>query len=156
MLIIEVSGGFVRGTAFECEYIPVPTYSTLFVDVTEEEEIPTQFWTYDYDTKKFSPPKGDVQDPENPEAVARAWNNLRNQRNIFLAESDWTALQDVDLSWREKVQWRKYRQELRDMPQANKDTNPLFLPLPLRPTFIIKPSLYHKLKFFFKRLIRSS
>jgi hypothetical protein len=156
VLVVEVSGGFVRGEAFECEYIPVPTYSSLFVEVTDASSIPNHFWTYDYNTKLFSPHKGDVSDPDNEEAVLRAWNNLRNQRNIFLIESDWTVLPDSPLSWAGKKQWKDYRQELRDMPQVNKDINPLFLPLPIKPTFILAPTIRQRCTMLLKALTRKN
>jgi len=38
-----------------------------------------------------------------------------NQRNVLLAESDYTQLLDVPLSAEEKAAWKEYRQELRDV-----------------------------------------
>jgi len=43
------------------------------------------------------------------------WQNIRNQRNILLLESDWTQLSDSPLSDEKKVEWQTYRQELRDI-----------------------------------------
>ena len=50
-------------------------------------------------------------------APARALNNLRQQRNRLLAETDYLALADATLS----DDMKTYRQALRDLP-AGKDT----------------------------------
>jgi hypothetical protein len=41
---------------------------------------------------------------------------LRHQRNFIIAESDWMANSDVSMS----DNWKKYRQELRDLPSTAK------------------------------------
>jgi len=43
-------------------------------------------------------------------------NKLRIERNILLAESDWTQVLDVSLS--NMDEWKAYRQVLRDLPQT--------------------------------------
>ena len=40
---------------------------------------------------------------------------LRNVRNELLEESDWTQINDSQLSTDKKTEWQKYRQELRDI-----------------------------------------
>jgi len=50
-------------------------------------------------------------------APARALDNLRQKRNILLAETDYLALSDATLS----DDMKTYRQNLRDLP-AGKDT----------------------------------
>ena len=40
---------------------------------------------------------------------------LRNVRNQLLEESDWTQINDSQLSTDKKTEWQKYRQELRDI-----------------------------------------
>lgn len=45
--------------------------------------------------------------------------NFRQDRNIILANSDWTQMNDSPLSGSVKTQWQTYRQQLRDMPQAD-------------------------------------
>jgi hypothetical protein len=44
---------------------------------------------------------------------------MRNSRNYFLQQSDWTQVADAPLSAEEKVEWTAYRQALRDMPTAH-------------------------------------
>lgn len=42
-------------------------------------------------------------------------------RDAALKATDWTQLQDVDLSDSEKKAWAKYRQALRDLPEKHED-----------------------------------
>ena len=46
---------------------------------------------------------------------------LREERNIRLAQTDWTQFTDSPLAETKKSEWRSYRQELRDL---TKSTNP--------------------------------
>ena len=45
-------------------------------------------------------------------------NSVRLQRNYLLAQTDWTALNDVPLSPSEKTAYENYRQQLRDFPDT--------------------------------------
>ena len=47
-------------------------------------------------------------------------NILRKQRNVLLAESDWTQTADNALSSDKKTEWETYRQSLRDLPAKAK------------------------------------
>ena len=40
---------------------------------------------------------------------------VRGQRNTLLEESDWTQLPDSPLSEEKRLEWKTYRQELRDI-----------------------------------------
>lgn len=44
---------------------------------------------------------------------------FREVRNKRLADTDWTQMNDSPLSGSIKTQWQTYRQQLRDMPQAD-------------------------------------
>tara|TARA_B100000945_G_scaffold78377_1_gene60557 strand:+ start:2292 stop:2912 length:621 start_codon:yes stop_codon:yes gene_type:complete len=57
---------------------------------------------------------------------------LRERRDILLTESDWTRMDDNQLSSDKKVEWATYRQALRDLPANTAD--------PSNPTFPTKPS----------------
>jgi len=48
------------------------------------------------------------------EAPARRMQNLRNQRNALLAETDWMGNSDVTMS----ADWKTYRQALRDITKT--------------------------------------
>ena len=44
---------------------------------------------------------------------------LRDERNILLAQSDWTQLKDIDLDIIRERKWKNYRQALRDLPSKS-------------------------------------
>lgn len=56
---------------------------------------------------------GDIVVP--PPYVPTAAQQAVAQRNVLLAESDWTQLADVPLPAEEKAAWAAYRQQLRDI-----------------------------------------
>lgn len=43
------------------------------------------------------------------------WDEIREERDKLLTESDWTQLPDSPLSSSKKTEWQTYRQELRDI-----------------------------------------
>jgi hypothetical protein len=76
--------------------------------------------TIDHTTQKFEKTDGSVvagkwqnfkvQEKSNDEK----WNQLRGKRNLLLANSDFTQLDD---SPRDKSKWKSYREALRDLPE---------------------------------------
>ena len=63
-----------------------------------------------------------VEDPQKVEAkTAQAWTSLRSQRNALLAQTDWTRLDDVNLTDEQKTQWAEYRVALRDVTKGLED-----------------------------------
>lgn len=52
--------------------------------------------------------------PEEIAALAPTADDIRAQRNILLAESDWTQVADAPVN---KTAWAAYRQELRDITE---------------------------------------
>jgi hypothetical protein len=153
MLIVEVNGGYCR-KPFECDFLPRSSYSSLFLDITNVEAKPDEFWRYDYQSKQFYEPSGDVNDISSEYAIRVKWNDVRNQRQIFLLESDWTQLPDCFLPRKEKLAWKKYRQELRDLPQKYAHTNPVFVVFPIKPTHIIQRTFWQKIVFVFNKIVR--
>jgi hypothetical protein len=153
MLVVEVNGGYCR-KPFESSFLPRPTYSSLFIDITNTDPQPDEYWRYDYTTKKFVAPEGNINDINSEYTKRLKWNDVRNQRQIFLMESDWTQMPDSALPWREKLAWRKYRQELRDIPQKYANENPVFVVFPPRPTHIIQRTFLQRLIFVFNRVFR--
>jgi hypothetical protein len=154
MKILEVNGGYCR-KPFECDFVPVPTYSSLFIDITNVSPQPDEFWSYDYNTKLFKAPEADVLTDHMSEYTIKVrWQDIRNKREIYLAESDWTQLLDCKLSWKEKRAWKKYRQELRDIPQKYAGQNPLYIVFPPRPTYMIQRNLVDRIKTFIKLLFK--
>jgi len=53
--------------------------------------------------------------------TARAWIILRNRRNGYLSDSDWTQALDSPLTDAKKTEWATYRQNLRDYPGTVSD-----------------------------------
>ena len=57
---------------------------------------------------------------------------LRETRDLLLNQSDWTRMDDNQLSSDKKAEWAIYRQALRDLPANTAD--------PANPTYPTKPS----------------
>ena len=57
----------------------------------------------------------------NDAAPDRAFDELRNKRNMLLAQSDWRAAGDLTIS----DEWKAYRKKLRDLPGTLNNTTVL-------------------------------
>jgi hypothetical protein len=57
------------------------------------------------------------------EELNSKWENIRNQRNLILSESDWTQLPDSPLTPEKKTEWSSYRQQLRDVTSQSDPNN---------------------------------
>ena len=73
------------------------------------------------------------------DADLKAWNDekanrelaeLRRERNLLLAETDWMANSDVTMS----TAWKNYRQALRDITKTYKSMNDEGFTFPTKPT----------------------
>ena len=62
--------------------------------------------------------------------VSENLDELRKQRNILLAETDWMANSDVTMS----TAWKNYRQALRDITKTYKSINDDGFTFPEKPT----------------------
>ncbi len=60
------------------------------------------------------------------------FKTLRETRDLFLTQSDWTRMDDNQLSSDKKTEWATYRQALRDLPANTAD--------PSNPTWPTKPN----------------
>lgn len=56
------------------------------------------------------------------------WIGVRGKRNLLLAQSDWTQLQDAPLTEEQKLLWSEYRQQLRDIPQTFENAEDVIYP----------------------------
>ena len=56
--------------------------------------------------------------------TASKFNSIRIQRNKLLKETDWLANSDVTMP----DTWKKYRQDLRDLPASNADPSKIEFP----------------------------
>ena len=64
---------------------------------------------------------------EEKEAARDYWQELRLIRNSKLLTSDWTQIPDAPLTEEQKLAWKNYRQQLRDLPENISDPKPLVL-----------------------------
>ena len=63
-----------------------------------------------------------------------AWVRLRNQRDALLFGSEWSQMPDTALAPGAVADWRRYRQELRDIPAHTQDPyNPVWPTPPPKP-----------------------
>ena len=60
-------------------------------------------------------------------------NKLREVRNKFLQDSDWTQLPDAPLTQLQKSAWAIYRQILRDLPNSYESIEEALDHFPTRP-----------------------
>ncbi len=65
--------------------------------------------------KKLSVPDYLVHSEKSDVFAINITEQIRNQRNILLSNTDWTQTLDAPLSDIEKAEWSRYRQELRDI-----------------------------------------
>ena len=73
-----------------------------YIEILEDEVV-------DYQTKRLK------TEEEIAGEKTGQWENIRGERNRKLEESDWTQISDSPLSDEMKVEWRVYRQALRDI-----------------------------------------
>ena len=59
---------------------------------------------------------------------ARAWAQVRVERDRLLASCDWTQVVDAPLTASAKQAWADYRQALRDIPQEQDDPDSIVWP----------------------------
>ena len=102
-----------EGKVVDIQEKEFPVHESLtWVDATDDTE-----YQGTWDGSKFGP--YDTRTDE--QKTANAWTELRNFRDMRLAVTDWMALSDVTMS----DAWKKYRQDLRDLPANTSDlTNP--------------------------------
>ena len=111
----------LEGKVVDIQEKEFPVHESLtWVDATEDTEY---HGTWD-SISGFGP--ADTRTDE--QKTADAWIELRNFRDMRLAATDWLALSDVTMS----DAWKKYRQDLRDLPANTTD--------PTKVTWPTKPS----------------
>jgi hypothetical protein len=76
--------------------------SGSYFEINEDEVV-------EYQTRR---PKTEQEIQEETE---QKWRAIREKRNRLLLESDWTQLPDSPLSEEKRLEWKTYRQELRDI-----------------------------------------
>jgi|TARA_B100000073_G_C23706095_1_gene562357 hypothetical protein len=86
----------------------------FIVEVEDDFEMMGYMTSYDFENKKIVQVEEDLSVLPGPEEIAL--QNLRNERNRLLVETDWTQLPDVPETT--KNAWQTYRQELRDITKT--------------------------------------
>jgi len=87
----------------------------IIFKIYDPDTITLGYWD-EYGTPYSTPlPEGSAVQ-EKPFTFVQALRELRTSRNTFLYESDWTQLPDTGLTADKLLEWREYRQALRDLP----------------------------------------
>ena len=55
--------------------------------------------------------------------IAHKWQNIRDQRNLLLNQSDWVVTRASDTGVAVSDDWKTYRQALRDVPTQSDPDN---------------------------------
>lgn len=92
-------------------------YPVRFVsaNVTQNEVITGQTFVIEENEVVQYEQKRTKTQQEIDEETNTLWENVREQRNMLLSETDWTQLSDVTPNLLNIDEWRTYRQELRDI-----------------------------------------
>ena len=72
----------------------------------------------------------DASQAEINERVSNQWANVRQERNKYLQECDWTQLRDAPFPENKRGEWVIYRQSLRDVTTQS---NPFNIVWPVKP-----------------------
>lgn len=53
-----------------------------------------------------------------------SWDRVRGERSFWLADTDWTVMPDSALTSEKQEEFKKYRSDLRNLPQTYSSNNP--------------------------------
>jgi hypothetical protein len=87
----------------------------IIFKIYDPDTITFGYWDAFGTSYSFPLPEGSAVQ-EKPFTLAQALRELRARRNVYLYESDWTQLPDTGLTADKLMEWREYRQQLRDLP----------------------------------------
>lgn len=73
----------------------------------------------------------DNTEEESAEITSQRWVDVRNERNNFLMECDFTVLPDSPFTAEERTSWQTYRQQLRDVTTQS---DPFNIAWPTKPS----------------------
>ena len=102
-------------------------------------KMPDDYWVsethdYKYDpetdsiVEDFNPPGPPV--PTQEELDEMALTALRQERDVYLASTDWVVTKAAETGEPESAEWKKYRQDLRDITKVYKNQNEVVWPTP--------------------------
>ena len=102
-------------------------------------KMPDDYWiseTHDY---KYDPATDSIVEdlnPPGPPAPTQeqldeyALTALRQERDVYLASTDWVVTRATETGEPEPAEWKKYRQDLRDITKKYKNQNEVVWPTP--------------------------
>lgn len=102
--------------------------STHYWDGSEFVEYPERPGTWaEWDGQQWIDPRTQA---DFDAIEAAAWSRLRQERDQYLRDSDWTQLSDCPLAESKCTEWQDYRQVLRDLPANTTDPHNPVWPAP--------------------------
>ena len=102
-------------------------------------KMPDDYWiseTHDY---KYDPETDSIVEDLNPpgppvptqeELDEYDLNALRQERDVYLASTDWVVTRAAETGEPEPAEWKKYRQDLRDITKKYKNQSEVVWPTP--------------------------
>jgi len=116
-----------RGQFFWDKETQEEVYIERIGEISENltQQKPMDYCYWDYSQEKFI--------EKSPEQIREDKLNLTiiPERNRLLAETDWTQLNDCQLSNTDKEKYKVYRQVLRDLPETINPENPVWPEMPV-------------------------
>jgi hypothetical protein len=113
-------------------------YPHRFVEATlgENDKITGSYFVIGEDEVVEYQTIAQKSESEIQDLINQKWINIRSQRNVYLAESDWTQMTDSPLSELKKEEWKQYRQSLRDITNFDSPDHVIW---PERPSSVDPP-----------------
>ena len=60
--------------------------------------------------------------------TAEKWKDIRSRRDALLSDTDWVVVKAKETGGNVSASWKKYRQDLRDLPASNSDPSKIVFP----------------------------
>ena len=102
-------------------------------------KMPDDYWVSETHDYKFDPETDSIVEDFNPpgppvptqeELDEMALTALRQERDVYLASTDWVVTKATETGEPESSEWKKYRQDLRDITKVYKNQNEVVWPTP--------------------------
>lgn len=125
-----------EGTLVSDEFLNSENYYNFFTSLQPEydpytelvEECLLSEYEVDHVNKNVTQTwkKRSLTDQEKQEYIQKRWNEIRQERNKLLSETDWT--QTLDQPEEFRIKWSEYRQKLRDFSKEYNDPREVLFP----------------------------
>ena len=102
-------------------------------------KMPDDYWVSETHDYKYDPETDSIVEDLNPpgppvatqeELDEMALTALRQERDVYLASTDWVVTRAAETGEPEPAEWKKYRQDLRDITKTYKNQNEVVWPTP--------------------------